>query len=81
LELSRVSVVDGSLQVVYDSFVKPRNEIIDYNTAWSGITPDILAEVTTRLEDVQQDILRFTDANTVIVGHSLENDLRALKVP
>ncbi|XP_051806458.1 apoptosis-enhancing nuclease-like [Acanthochromis polyacanthus] len=32
LELSRVTVVTSSLQVVYDTFVRPDNEVIDYNT-------------------------------------------------
>lgn len=32
LELSRVTLVNSSLQVVYDTFVRPDNEVIDYNT-------------------------------------------------
>lgn len=32
LELSRVTVVSSNLQVVYDTFVRPDNEVIDYNT-------------------------------------------------
>lgn len=32
LELSRVTVINSDLQVVYDAFVKPDSEVIDYNT-------------------------------------------------
>lgn len=32
LELSRVTLVNSSLQVIYDTFVRPDNEVIDYNT-------------------------------------------------
>lgn len=34
LELVRVTVVNSSLQVVFDTFVKPDNDVIDYNTRW-----------------------------------------------
>lgn len=32
LELSRITVVNTSLQVVYDTYVRPDNDVIDYNT-------------------------------------------------
>ena len=32
LELTRVSVVDMTLQPVYESIVKPQHTIVDYNT-------------------------------------------------
>lgn len=35
LELTRVTVVDPSLQVIYDTFVKPDEEVIDYNTRYA----------------------------------------------
>lgn len=38
LELSRVTVVNSSLQIVYDTFVKPKNEVIDYNTRYENRT-------------------------------------------
>lgn len=47
---------------------------------YSGLTAEKLADVTTTLEDVQQDLSGIIDYNTILIGHSLECDLRVLKV-
>lgn len=36
--------------------------------------------VTTSLEDVQRDLLEMVAAETILVGHSLENDLTRLRI-
>jgi RNA exonuclease 1 len=40
LELARISVINEQMAVVYERFVVPDNEILDYCTQWSGITAD-----------------------------------------
>ena len=52
-ELTRVCVVAARLAVVYHTLVKPRHEVRNYLTQYSGITADMLEGVTTTLEDVQ----------------------------
>lgn len=32
LELTRVTVIDSDLKVIYDTFVKPVSKVVDYNT-------------------------------------------------
>lgn len=32
LELTRVTVINSDLKVVYDTFVKPDTKVVDYNT-------------------------------------------------
>ncbi|KAJ9528653.1 hypothetical protein QJQ45_020370 [Haematococcus lacustris] len=79
-ELTRATLVGGSGQVVFDTLCVPASPITDYNTRYSGITPQMLQQVNTRLADVQAMFLQHVHAETLLVGHGLENDLRALKV-
>lgn len=80
LELTRVSIVDESYNIFYDTLVKPENKITDYLTRFSGITSKMMRNIKTRLRDVQEDIRRLLPSDAILVGQSLGNDLHALKM-
>lgn len=80
LDLTRVTVIDSEMKVVYDTFVKPESTVVDYNTRFSGVTEEDLENVTISLRDVQAVLLSMFSAETILIGHSLESDLLALKL-
>jgi len=81
--IARVSVVDASGKEVFDELIKMDDgvEAVDLNTRFSGIHPE---EYATRavlpLESVQHALARLIGADTILIGHALDNDLRALRL-
>lgn len=49
-------------------------------TRFSGVTEADLADTSITLRDVQAVLLSMFSADTILIGHSLESDLLALKV-
>lgn len=74
--LARVSIVNYHGEQLYDSFVLPKEQVTDYRTAVSGITPRLLKEARD-FETVQTEVARLLDGK-VLVGHAIRNDLDAL---
>ncbi|KZS17809.1 Uncharacterized protein APZ42_015751 [Daphnia magna] len=79
-EVLHVTVVSSECEKVLDTLVKPTNPVLDYNTRFSGISEQDLRCVTTTLRDVQDILLDKFSNKTILIGHSLDGDLRALRL-
>ncbi|KAK5056140.1 hypothetical protein LTR84_012693 [Exophiala bonariae] len=78
--LARISIIDWYGRTVLDKYVLPSLPIKNYFTQFSGITEKILENVTTTLQDIQKELLTLLGSNSILLGHSLESDLNALKL-
>ncbi|KAI0284216.1 ribonuclease H-like domain-containing protein [Russula aff. rugulosa BPL654] len=81
--IARVSVVDASGESVFDEFIKMDDgvEVVDLNTRFSGIHPEeYAARAVLPLESIQRALARLIGADTILIGHALDNDLRALRL-
>ncbi|KAL8124958.1 small RNA degrading nuclease 1-like isoform X2 [Apium graveolens] len=78
--LVRVCVVDRNLEVKLDKLVKPDKAVANYRTDITGITAEDLENETCSLLYVQKSLKNLLRNGTILVGHSLNNDLRALKL-
>jgi DNA polymerase III epsilon subunit-like protein len=87
-ELARITLVrvvnyngggEAETCVVWDEIVQPRHRVFDYVTAFSGMTEAIMRDVTTQIEQVQASLLLTIAPHDMVIGHSLENDLRAAR--
>ncbi|KZT20361.1 ribonuclease H-like protein [Neolentinus lepideus HHB14362 ss-1] len=82
MSVARVSVVDGSGAEVFDQLVRMDEgvHVIDYNTRFSGITPEEYAKAVLPLSSIRQSLDAFINSETIIAGHALENDLKTLRM-
>ncbi|CAG9793440.1 unnamed protein product [Diatraea saccharalis] len=80
LDLTRVTVINSDCKVIYETLIKPLHPIVDFNTRYSGITEEQMAGVKTTLLEVQATLLAMFNNKTILIGHSLESDFKALKL-
>jgi RNA exonuclease 1 len=81
MELVRVTVLDDNDRLVFDLLVRPEGEIYDFNTRFSGITlQKFESQVTVSFDEAREMLRHYVSADTVIIGHGLENDLVALRI-
>ncbi|KAF8897630.1 ribonuclease H-like domain-containing protein [Infundibulicybe gibba] len=80
--VARVSIVDGSGTEVFDELVKMDDgvEVIDFITRFSGITADIYSKALLPLASIRKSLDNLINADTILIGHALDNDLKTLRI-
>uniref|UniRef100_A0A803KY21 Exonuclease domain-containing protein n=1 Tax=Chenopodium quinoa TaxID=63459 RepID=A0A803KY21_CHEQI len=78
--LVKICVVDQDLEVKLHEFVNPLKAVADYRTQITGVSPEDLDGITCFLADIQKKLKKLLYQGAILVGHSLSNDLKALKV-
>ncbi|CAB3403248.1 unnamed protein product [Caenorhabditis bovis] len=78
--LARLSVVDINNVSVLDVRVKPPGEVLDANTEFSGLTIDEVNAAEFSLEECREKLFKLINSETILIGHSLESDLKALRL-
>lgn len=68
------------VDVVLDTLVQPEHAVVDYLTRYSGVTAKDLEGVDVTIDDVRDCLSKLISPETILVGHSLENDLRCLGI-
>lgn len=88
LELARVTLVEVesytkdqpiATKLIWDEIVKPKHRVVNYLTVYSGMTEAIMKDAVIHIEQVQAALLSTVKNQDVLIGHSLENDLKALR--
>lgn len=77
-QVARVTLINSLGLTVFDTYVKPTSIIKDYRTEFSGITEEIMQKTTITLKQVIMTLKRLISKETILIGHSLDSDLKSL---
>jgi len=78
--LARVSIVNWDYEIVFDTFVKVDEPVSDYRTFVSGITPEQIESDSAISPSQVRTIVSSILQGKILIGHDLENDLKALGI-
>lgn len=86
-ELVRLVAIDYlSGNIILDTFVRPPQKVTNWRTKITGITSNTLKEaerngqIVFGWEACRAELWKIIDSNTILVGQSLNNDLKALRM-
>lgn len=77
--LGRVTLLNHDGSLLYDRYIKPNLDVVDFLSEYSGLTHDLLKDGIS-FESAQRDILEFIGTESIVLGHGLEHDLNILQI-
>jgi len=77
--VARVTLVDWDGRIVWDEFVRQDQEVTDYRTFVSGITPLDLEDAVVTFAECRRKVQAMIFGR-ILIGHGLKNDLKALHI-
>ena len=86
-ELAFLSAIDFLTgEVLIDNYVQPKLRVVNWDSRFSGVTPGAMNKAVKKgtalfgWEGARSKLWEFMDSETVLVGHSLNNDLDVLGI-
>lgn len=78
--LARISIINWDNELVLDTYVRVQEKVTDYRTFVSGIRQEhIESNSAMTLEEVQDTVSKMLRGK-ILIGHGLENDLKAVGI-
>jgi RNA exonuclease 4 len=77
--VAKVCLIDFNERIVYESFVKPQQPVVDYRFEFSGIKSDDLSNAKS-FAAVKQELEQVLTKDKIVVGHNVIHDLEILNV-
>ncbi|KXN86438.1 RNA exonuclease 3 [Leucoagaricus sp. SymC.cos] len=80
--VARVSIIDGKGKEVFDQLVRMDEDVhvIDYITRFSGMNEESHSKATLPLASIRKSLDKLINADTILVGHALDNDLKTMRI-
>ncbi|CAG8896983.1 unnamed protein product [Penicillium egyptiacum] len=86
-ELAFLSAIDFLTgEILIDNYVQPNSKVVNWDSRYSGVTPAAMNKAVKKgtalfgWEGARSKLWEFMDSETVLVGHSLNNDLDVLGI-
>lgn len=86
-ELAFLTAIDFLTgEVLVDNYVQPKSKVVNWDSRFSGVTPGAMNKAVKKgtalkgWEGARSRLWQFMDSETVLIGHSLNNDLDVLGI-